>query len=218
MKLTTVLAAAAASALFAASGSYAQDKDQTSAQDKEQTQQKSQKAQASGQKESRGDARHMRDMAQANMAEIEAGKLALQKAQSDEVKKYAQQMVDDHTKMLDEMKQLAQAKGVDLPTAPDRKHQRLMKKLESASGEDFDRAYMSAMVRDHRDALKVAQRTAKSAKDSELKSSAQKAAPEIQDHLKMAQEIEKTEKSEKRSASGKTGKTSEGSQAGGAAR
>ncbi len=193
MKLTTALAVAAASALFAAGSGFAQEKQQT---------------------ESKADARHIREMAQADMAEIEAGKLALQKAQSDEVKQYAQQMVDDHTKRLDEMKQLAQSKGIELPTEPDRKHQRLMKRLESASGENFDRAYLSAMVRDHRAALKVAQRAAKSAKDSDLKSSVQKAAPEIQDHLKMAQQLEKSEKSQKSSASGRTGTSGNAPEAG----
>lgn len=209
MKLKTVLALAAALALGAAGTSFAQTQ--------EQAQQKSQRVQASGQKESSRDAKRMKEMAQANLAEIEAGKLALEKAESPEVKKYAQQMVDDHGKMLEEMKQLAQSKGVELPSAPDAKHQKLMKRLQAASGEKFDREYMQAMVKDHRDALKLTQRTAKSAKDSDLKASAQKAAPEIQDHLKTAQQIAKTEKSEKRSArGGSTGKSGNGSQAGAA--
>jgi putative membrane protein len=205
MKFTTALAVAAASALFAAGSS--------SAQDKQESAEKSRSAQGSGKNESSRDAKRMKDLAIGNMAEIEAGKLALEKAQSPEVKKFAQQMVDDHSKMLDEVKQLAQAKGVELPSAPDSKHQKIMKKLQAASGEDFDRQYMNAMVKDHKDSLKLAQRTAKGAKDSELKSSAEKAAPEIQDHLKMAQDISK---SEKRSATGKTGKSERGSQAGAA--
>lgn len=204
MKLTTALALAAASALFAAGTGYAQDK--------QATQEKSRSAQSSGKNESSRDAKRMQDLAIANMAEIEAGKLALQKAQDPKVKEFAQHMIDDHSKMLDEVKQLAQSKSVELPSAPDAKHQKAMKKLESASGQDFDRQYMRAMVKDHKDALKLAQRTAKGAKDAELKSSAQKAAPEIQDHLKMAQDISK---SEKRSATGKTGKSG-GSQAGAA--
>ena len=161
------------------------------------------------------DAKEVKELAIANMAEIEAGKLALEKAQDPKVKEFAQHMVDDHTKMLDEVKQLAQSKNVELPSAPDAKHQKLMKKLQGLSGEKFDREYMQAMVKDHRDSLKLAQRTAKGAKDEQLKSAAQKAAPEIQDHLKMAQDISK---SEKRSATGRTGAKSGagGSQAGAA--
>jgi putative membrane protein len=200
MKSTTLLAVAAAAALFAAGPVAAQTQDKSAA---------TQKSAKGGQSR---DAKEMKELAIANMAEIEAGKLALEKAQDPKVKEFAQHMVDDHTKMLDEVKQLAQSKNVELPNAPDAKHQKLMKKLQGLSGEKFDREYMQAMVKDHRDSLKLAQRTAKGAKDEELKSAAQKAAPEIQDHLKMAQDISK---SEKRSATGRTGGNSG---AGGAAR
>lgn len=206
MKITTALAAAAAATLLAVGTA--------SAQDKQATPEKSGSAQKSGKDEAGRDAKRMKDLAIANMVEVETGKLALEKAQDPKVKEFAQHMVDDHGKMLEELKQLAQAKSVELPSAPDAKHEKVMKKLQSASGADFDREYMQAMVRDHRDALKLAQRTAKGAKDSELKASAQKAAPEIQDHLKMAQEISK---SEKRSGTGRTGRSEQrGSQAGAA--
>ena len=196
MKLTTVFAIAAASAFFAAGSVLAQDK--------QATQEQSTSSQSSG-KASNADAKRMKQLAQDNLAEIEAGKLAADKAQDPQVKQFAQRMVDDHTKLLDDLKKVADAKNVDLPTTPDAKHQKLMKKLQSASGEKFDREYMKAMVKDHREALKLVQRTAKSAKDPDLKTSAQQAAPEIQDHLKMAQNISKAEKSQKRSSSGATG-------------
>lgn len=196
MKLTTVFAIAAASAFFAAGSA--------SAQDKQATQEQSASSQSTG-KESNADAKRMKQLAQDNLAEIEAGKLAADKAQDPQVKQFAQRMVDDHTKLLDDLKKLAEAKNVALPTTPDAKHQKLMKKLQSASGEKFDREYMKAMVKDHREALKQVQRTAKSAKDPDLKNSVQQAAPEIQDHLKMAQNISKAEKSQKRSSSGATG-------------
>ena len=189
MKLTTVLAIAAAATLCAAGPASAQTQDQTSG------------TQSSAKSGANRDAKHLQDLAVADMAEIEAGKLALEKAQDPKVKEFAQHMVDDHGKMLDEVKSLAQSKNVELPSAPDAKHEKAMKKLESASGASFDREYMRAMVKDHREALKLAQRTAKRAKDADIKAAAEKAAPEIQDHLKTAQEIAKTEK---RSASGRT--------------
>jgi putative membrane protein len=157
-------------------------------------------AQNSG-KAPNADAKRMQQLAQDNMAEIEAGKVAVQKAQDPKVKEFAQKMVDDHTKLLDDLQKLAQSKNVDLPTAPDAKHEKALQKLQSQSGPKFDREYMKAMVKDHRQALKLVQRTAKSAKDADLKASAEQAAPEIQDHLKMAQDLAK---GEKRSASGQT--------------
>jgi len=146
------------------------------------------------------DARAMRDLAEANMAEVETGKVAAQKAQSDEVKKFAQHMVDDHGKMLQELQQLAQSKGVDLPKSPNKKHQAAMKKLESASGEQFDKTYMSEMVKDHQDTVKKVEKIAKSSKDPEVKGAAQKALPDIKEHLQMAQSL-----------SGKAGGASKGS-------
>src|SRR5436189_140555 len=98
-------------------------------------------------------------------------------------------MVADHGKMLSELAQLAQSKGVTAPEQPDAKHQAAMKKLESAK--NFDQAFMDQMVKDHKEALSLAQKTAKDAKDPELKAAAQKAAPEIQDHLKKAQAMTK---------------------------
>lgn len=145
-------------------------------------------ASSAGQLE-KADARSMREMAEANLAEVAAGKMAAGKASSDEVKKYAQHMVDDHGKQLQELQALAAKKGVELPSEPSKQHQAAMKKLESASGDQFDRAYMEQMVRDHRDTLKLVERTAKRAKDTELKASAEKAAPDVRKHLEMAQQI-----------------------------
>jgi len=129
-------------------------------------------------------------MAQADMAEIAAGKLAARKASNDEVKTFGQHMVDEHSKMLDEGKKVAQSKGVKPPAAPDKKHQSAMKKLQTASGADFDRQYMNDMVRDHEQVLKFVQKTAKDAKDPDVKALAEKGAPHIQEHLDEAKKIQ----------------------------
>jgi putative membrane protein len=144
---------------------------------------------ASSNKVERRDARALRNMAEANLAEVEAGKLAAGKARSEEVKKFAQHMVDDHGKQLQEIQKLASARSVDLPSQPAAKHRAAMKKLEGTSADNFDRAYMSQMVKDHRDALKLAQRTARNAKDSELKAAAEKATPDIKEHLQTAEQL-----------------------------
>jgi putative membrane protein len=143
------------------------------------------------------DQQYFRSLAQANMAEVEAGKLAQQQASSEEVKEYGEQMVEDHGKMLEEQKKMAQSKGMQVPKQPNKEQQAAMKKLKEAKGEQFDRAFMSQMVKDHEKALKLAQDTAKNAKDPELKAMAQEAAPDIQKHLQMAKQL-----SDKASAGG----------------
>lgn len=137
----------------------------------------------------RGDRKFMEKVAQDNAAEVEAGKLASTKASNDQVKQFGERMVQDHGKAADELKQLAQSKGVDLPDAADRKHEREAKSLEKKSGADFDKAYMQQMVKDHRADLKELQKQAKSGKDPELKAFAQKTAQVVQEHLNMAQQV-----------------------------
>jgi putative membrane protein len=172
-----VLAAACAAFLaFGPSSGNAQDKTDKTAK--------------KGANISKGDMRSMQKMAQADMAEIAAGKVAAEKASNPEVKKYGQHMVDEHSKMLDEGSKLAQAKGMKPPAAPEKKQQDALKKLQGLSGEDFDRQYVQQMVKDHQDALKLAEKTAKDAKDPELKAHAQKGAPHIKEHLAMARKLQ----------------------------
>jgi putative membrane protein len=121
-------------------------------------------------------------------AEIEAGKLASTKASNDQVKQFGERMVQDHGQAADELKQLAQSKGLDLPDAADRKHERELKGLEKKSGADFDKAYMSQMVKDHKKDLKEMQKAAKDAKDPDVKAFAEKTAGVIKEHLDMAQQ------------------------------
>ena len=135
------------------------------------------------------DMKFMREMAQANLAEVQAGKMAASKASSSEVKKYGQHMVDDHSKALSEARTMAKAKGAELPSQPKKKHQEAMKKLQQAKGESFDKQFMQQMVKDHEEALKLHQDAAKSAKDPQLKAQAEKSVPVIQKHLEEAKSI-----------------------------
>lgn len=137
----------------------------------------------------RRDLRYFTDMAQDNMAEVQTGKLAQEKAQSEDVKKFAQHMVEDHGQMLDEQQSIAQAKNIEMPKQPKKEHRSALKKLQGASGEKFDQAYMDQMVKDHDKALKLTREAAKNAKDPQVRQAAEKAVPKIEEHLKMARQI-----------------------------
>lgn len=135
------------------------------------------------------DVKFMENIAQANLAEIEAGKLAVAKAQSPTVKQFGQHMIDEHSAMLAEGNTLAKMKGMPVPKSPDLKHQALAKKLQAMSGTSFDRAYMEQMVADHKNTLELLQQTATKASDPDLRALAQKAMPGVQEHLQMAQRL-----------------------------
>nr|WP_036236428.1 DUF4142 domain-containing protein [Massilia sp. JS1662] len=145
---------------------------------------------ATGAKLSAGDEKILKDMAMANMAEVEGGKIAQNKSQSSEVKAFAQQMIDDHTANLNEVKALAQARGVTLPTEPDAKHKAMAAKLEKMSGDAFDKAYMKqAGVQDHKTVHAKLMAASKKAKDPEVKALVDKTEPVVAQHLKSAEQM-----------------------------
>src|ERR1700761_1381092 len=91
----------------------------------------------------------VRDALQGGMAEVELGKIALQKSNNPDVKQFAQKMVDDHTKIGDVMKQIAQKMDVKVPDSPSGKDKSNIAKMQALSGDDFDKAYIKDMVKDH---------------------------------------------------------------------
>ena len=121
------------------------------------------------------------------LAEVEFGKLAQQKGSSDQVKQFGSRMVEDHSKANDELKQIVSSQGISAPTDLDAKHKSTMAKLDKLSGQQFDRAYMSDMVKDHKEDIALFRKESSSGKDSDLKSFAAKTLPTLEDHLKMAE-------------------------------
>src|SRR5207248_3934754 len=144
---------------------------------------------AFAQKMDNNDAAAMKQLAQANLNEIEAGKMAAAKAQNPEVKQFGQKMADDHARMFEDLKRLAKTKDVALPDKAALKDLAQNKMIERKSGADFDREFMAHMVKDHEKALLDANATAAKAKDPQFKSAVQQAANKIQEHLSLAKRI-----------------------------
>jgi len=136
------------------------------------------------------DKKGLTDMAVANINEIAAGKIAVSKSQNADVKAFAQQMIDDHSKSLSEVQALAQTKGVTLPTEPDAKHKAMAAKLEKLSGADFDKEYMkNGGLADHKMVHSTLMKDQKAAKDPDVKALADKTIPVVAQHLKSAETI-----------------------------
>lgn len=143
----------------------------------------------SDQKIDNADAAAMKQLAQDNLNEIEAGKAAAAKAQNPQVKQFAQKMATDHQQMLSELQTLAKAKGVTLPQSGSLKDKVQMKVTEKSAGADFDKKYMEQMVKDHQKDAQATQDLAGKTKDPEFKAAVQKAHGKIQEHLQLAQRI-----------------------------
>lgn len=121
--------------------------------------------------------------------EVALGRLAQKKGNSDEVKQFAQKMVDDHTRMGDKMRAVAQQVGVTSPTGTSMSEKATETKLSMLSGNSFDKAYMEAMVKDHRDDLAAFNKEISSGSDPAVKSAARSGARTITSHLKMAEQV-----------------------------
>jgi putative membrane protein len=133
------------------------------------------------------DKKFLTEAAEGGMMEVELGKMAADKGTDPDVKAFGQRMVDDHTKANDKLKTIAADKGVILPTTVGTMDKHTMDKLQKATGADFDRLYMSDMVKDHKKDVSDFQKAAKDAKDSDVKTFASDTLPTLQEHLKMAQ-------------------------------
>ena len=131
----------------------------------------------------------LKKAAAGNMAEIKTAQLALQKSNNDQVKQFAQKMIDDHTKLADQAKPVAEQANVTLPTQPMPKEQAMYSKLEGMSGADFDKAYMKGMVKDHEEDLKDFKKEASMGQDQQVKDLASQGEPVIQSHLDMAKQV-----------------------------
>ncbi|MGN6615884.1 MAG: DUF4142 domain-containing protein [Ilyomonas sp.] len=123
------------------------------------------------------------------MMEVQLGQMAAQKAASQRVKDFGQMMVDDHSKANDQLKALASQHNVQLPTALDNDHQKKVDNLTKKSGADFDKAYMSMMVDDHKKDIGEFQDAAKNTDDQALSNFATTTLPVLQKHLDSAQAI-----------------------------
>ncbi|TXK52818.1 DUF4142 domain-containing protein [Pontibacter qinzhouensis] len=124
------------------------------------------------------------------MFEIEAGKLAQQKGQNAEVKKFGGQMVTDHQKASNELKALAQKKSITLPDSMSREHMDKLQSLRDKNGAEFDEEYVDAMVDAHDKAVSLFEDAAEDLEDAEVKAFASKTLPVLQQHREHAKTLD----------------------------
>jgi len=124
-----------------------------------------------------------------NVAEVELGRVAVQRASRPSVKSFGERMVTDHGRANAELATLARSKGMDVSNTLDVSHQAMRDRLSGLSGADFDRAYMSEMVRDHTEDVALFERTAQTAADADVKAYAARSLPMLREHLALARQV-----------------------------
>jgi putative membrane protein len=166
MKLTAFAPILALVAVFTCAATFAQSPDQ--------------------QRTAHHDTEFLKQANQGSVDEIDLAKIALNKSQDPDVKNFAQRMIDDHSKLLDDMKQFDMEAGVEVPKHDSAATDAEKAKLEVLSGKAFDKAYMKAMVEDHHKDLEAFLAEEKSTGYPAFKTAVEQGAEVVKGHLELA--------------------------------
>ena len=120
--------------------------------------------------------------------EVEAARLAQQKASSNEIKEFARKLEQDHQAANEKLKALAAQKNVDLPTDMG-KHRAMLDKVSAASGDKFDKQWMKMQVNHHKEDVNDFSKQTTRAMDGDVRNFATATLPTLQEHLRQAQEL-----------------------------
>ena len=130
------------------------------------------------------DAQFVTRAAQGNMAEVNVGKLAAEKSQNDDVKKFGQMMVDDHSKAEQDLEGVASKNSWTVPKDVSAQQKAEQRRLEKLSGSAFDRAYVRMMIKDHTtDVAEFKNEAASTSANPDLKDFATRTYPTLDNHL-----------------------------------
>jgi putative membrane protein len=132
------------------------------------------------------DIKFLMKAAEMQVEEINLGKLAQQKGNSPHVKELGKMMETEHSKTLEELKALAQANSVAIPTTLTEDSQDSYEKLQKETGKDFDEDYTELMVDKHEEAIDLFEKAAEDAENPEIRNWAQQKLPALRTHLEHA--------------------------------
>jgi len=127
--------------------------------------------------------------ASGGLAELSLSELGVQKATNRELKQFSQRMIDEHSRMNQELMTVAAQRGIPLPRTMDARAQFCAESLAGLTGEEFDRCYAKAQLIAHADAVATFEAEAERGLDPQMKALAARSLPHIKDHLKAIKPI-----------------------------
>ncbi|MBS1798882.1 MAG: DUF4142 domain-containing protein [Acidobacteria bacterium] len=131
----------------------------------------------------------LRKVTENGLAQVQLGKLASEKASSQDVKDYGQKMADDHAKLNTSMATIADSIGMRLPKSLNKADQAQYAKLSALSGEAFDKEYLTCMIRGHHEDMREFRIESQTTTDPDLKAEVDKAQKVIHEHLALARKL-----------------------------
>jgi putative membrane protein len=132
------------------------------------------------------DAKFIQAAASGGKMEVELGKYAESHAQMQVVKDFGSRMATDHQKAGDELADLAKKKDVKVPDEMTAEHKAMVDTMKQLTGADFDKRYMTDMVKDHVKDIAAFKHAVRTTKDDDLKAWASLTLPVLEEHLRLA--------------------------------
>lgn len=129
------------------------------------------------------------EAASGGLFEVQSSELALERAQGDEVKAFAQMMVTDHTANNAELAAVAEAQGLTVPTEIAGANAENMQAVAAAEGDAFDAVYAERQKATHEAAVQLYESYVESGDDEALVAYAEKSLPVLSQHLEQAQAL-----------------------------
>ncbi|PRD51400.1 DUF4142 domain-containing protein [Sphingobacterium gobiense] len=131
-----------------------------------------------------------------NQFEIALGTQALKQSENEEIKRYGQMLINDHTKVLEELQDAALAKKLVVPNGMEENQASILESLSVLSGADFDNAFKDVAVKTHESAIVLFENAANNLSDQEFRSWAAEKVPSLRNHLEQAKSLQVKSKSD----------------------
>ncbi|ADV15164.1 MULTISPECIES: DUF4142 domain-containing protein [Mesorhizobium] len=122
-------------------------------------------------------------------AEIEFGRLAAGKTSHEDLREFANRMVDDHNKANEQLKSVADKSKIPLPEGLDPDHKNIRSDLEKLDGAAFELAYLRAQIVDHQRTAQLLAWEIGSGEDAALQRFASEKLPTVLEHLDLARTL-----------------------------
>ena len=138
----------------------------------------------------RSERNFLKDAAADGIYEVEAARIASERAQDPAVKSFAEKLVKEHSEANDQLRNLASSRNVDLPSEPGMMQRHTLSSLRKDKVSDLDRDFVKKMTKDHEADIKQFEKMSRDAKDPDVRAWAEKMLPTLRDHLADAQRLQ----------------------------
>jgi putative membrane protein len=135
------------------------------------------------------DASFYKNAAEGGISEVDAGHLAQDKGNSQQVKDFGAMMVKDHSAANEKLQALASSKDITLPTSASVGQMASKAKLDVLSGDTFDKSYVKGQIRAHRNTIALFRKEINSGQDADAKAFASATLPTLRAHFKAIRAI-----------------------------